>query len=645
MLNLRAYISLSKVRSALNRRGILWVAILWILTILMFAPNLGVLRSFFFEPKEKYLEERIGDIRLPIPERGRAYQTMHGMRGTGGAKLKYTIHGKYGGLAKVGLVRVGNRYSEPGRYVFRVYELNGKRKNKLVEISSEFPLNSFELFHTDKILEGMDDGETEILYELEPEGIKGKLTSAVAKIKGIDYHEDFAFITPRVVHKRKPGEFNVILLSFDTLRADRLGALGHSRPTTPNLDLFARKGVLFTQAVTSSPWTWPAHHSLFTGLYPSAHLDQIGDAYFCYANSSLPHVMAENGYFTVGITGAGVMGHAFEFNKGFHRFTEFESFINDVDPTKSWEHEDGTPKIFEDAINWLEANHDLRFFMFMHNYECHDPFEDTRFVLPEHKGSLIETRKALYDGDIRRLDDFFGRFIEKLSSLNLLSNTIIIVVSDHGEEMHDHFTEEERIRLRPEKPVPQIFALGHGHSVYDEILRIPVAFHIPGTQPKKTIIENQISIIDIMPTILDCLSIPFEGHIQGRSLLNLMKTGEREDNPPAISEYLNWGPEQKAVRMNGYKYVYTENPEKEAYFANIPRYAFFDLTKDPEEKNNIYYQKKELAREYHNILEQTLEESLLIKDSLKEQTQQSKMQSASSREEIANTLKALGYLQ
>lgn len=638
-MNLKA--SLRKMRDALNRRGILCVAILWFLMILLFAPKLGILGAHFFEPEEDF-EERVGEICLPTPDESGAYQIMLGMRGTGGKKLKYTIHGKRGGLAKVGLARISNRYNRQGNYVFRVYELNGKRKNKLTEVSSEFPENSFALFNSDKILEGMNDGKTEILYELKPEGVKGKLFSAIDRIRGIDYHEDFAFITPMVVYRRKPDEFNVILLSFDTLRADHLGSFGYLRPTTPNLDMFAREGVLFTQAVTSASWTWPAHHSLFTGLYPSAHL---GKSYAYYASSSLMEVLAENGYFTVGITGSGVMSYVFGFHKGFHRFTEFESIRNDINPTGSWEHEDGTPKIFDDAIDWLEANRDIKFLMFIHNLECHDPYEDTRFVNPDNEGSLIEMRKALYDGDIRRLDDLFGQFLEKLDSLNLLSNTIIVVISDHGEEFYDHFSEEDNLRKRFNKLVPQISTVDHGHTLFDEILRIPVVFHVPSIEPKKNILENQISIVDVMPTILDCLRISFEGRVQGTSLLDLMTTGERKDDPPAISEFILFGPEQKAVRLNGYKYIYTEHPQKDAYFADIPKYAFYDLTKDPEEKNNIYHQKEKLAKEYHKILQQTLEESSLIKESFMKTQAADKAQLSSSKEEIANTLRALGYLQ
>jgi arylsulfatase A-like enzyme len=612
--------------------------------VVMLVANRGIFKDFFREPDLEDMEDRIGAIRLPIPDENQSYKVMHGMRGGGGAELKFRVQGEPGSLLKAGLVRVGDRHSRPGEYVFRAYEVNGARKKKLVEISGEFREDSFVLSHGNGITKGLDDGEAEILYELEPIGIRGKLAATIDRIKGIDYHGDFAFITPILVRERKPDEFNVILLSFDTLGAKHLGSLGYFRPTTPHLDEFARQGVSFTQAVTSASWTWPAHQSLFTGLYPSAHLGDSQKSFICYSDDSLPLVLAENGYYTVGITGGGVLRFSFGFHEGFHRFTEFESFGNDVDPSESWEHEDGTPKIFADAMGWLEANRDLKFFMFIHNYECHDPYEDTRFVAPDHEGNLIETRKALYDGDIGRLDDFFGSFIEKLRSLNLLSNTIIVVVSDHGEDLYDHFTEEQQLQDRPKRLAPQISSVDHGHSLYDEILRIPVVFHIPGIRPEKKVIENQISIIDIMPTILDCLSIPYESPVQGASLLGLVRTGERKADPPALSESILWGPEQKAVRMNGYKYIYTENPDKDAFLADIPRHAFFNLMNDPEEKHNIYHKEKEVAKEYHKILEQILEESARIRNSLREQTREGEMQTPQSQEEIDKVLKSLGYL-
>jgi arylsulfatase A-like enzyme len=263
------------------------------------------------------------------------------------------------------------------------------------------------------------------------------------------------------------------------------------------------------------------------------------------------------------------------------------------------------------------------------------------------KATLLN--KALYDGHIRKADALFGQLIEKLESLDLLSATVIVIVSDHGEEFCDHFIEE----APPKSPslIPQISYVNHGHSVYDELIRVPVIFYLPGLQPETSILENQVRLIDVMPTVLDYLGISYDGPVQGTSLLPLIKKGERLYDPPVISEHLLYGYERKSIRVNGYKYIHTMNPANvnnangNGHFWNSPRYALFDLKNDPEEMNNIYDQNKELAKEYHTILEQTLEESAEINSTLQKNFQSMEGEPAESRLDLADTLKALGYLQ
>jgi arylsulfatase A-like enzyme len=298
-------------------------------------------------------------------------------------------------------------------------------------------------------------------------------------------------------------------------------------------------------------------------------------------------------------------------------------------------------------MEWLEANRDTKFFMFLHSYKSHAPYLETYFLEQGEHADILEKRKALYDGNIRRVDDFFGQFVNKLRSLGLFSNTIIVVVSDHGEHFYDHFAEADRIPPEP-TPIPQTSTIAHGHSVYDELIRIPMIFYLPGLQPKKSIYEEQIRLVDVLPTVLDYLGLSHEGPVQGESLLPLMRTGQRLHDSPAISEFTHTGPEQKSVRMGGYKYIYTGDPDErkqEVSFRNIPKYALFDLKSDPGEKNNIYSQNKALAEEYHDILQKTLEESRAINRELREKRKPGEVDSNPMPEDVTNALKALGYLQ
>ena len=238
--------------------------------------------------------------------------------------------------------------------------------------------------------------------------------------------------------------------------------------------------------------------------------------------------------------------------------------------------------------------------------------------------------------------------MKKLESLDLLSNTAIILISDHGEDLHDHITEADVIPPIENPAVSKGGVVDHGHTLYDEVINIPMIFYLPGIHPKKNVIHNQVRLIDVKPTIHDYLGIPIEKPVQGTSLLPLIVEGERAEDPPAISEYMLSGPERKSVRMNGYKYVYIPDMEErkdDVSYSDVTRHALFDLTKDPGEKNNIYSQKTELGKKYHRILEETLEESLGIKGEIQKNSPTANDESTEIPQDIIEGLKALGYIQ
>jgi len=550
--------------------------------------------------------------------------------------VQHTIQAKEGDKLAVGLSRIRNA---PGvgfrEYVFSVYKLGEKGKKQLLEVSGEFSLNSWNVFHADGISNSAGGETAEIQYVLKPKGLKSTIVSIIERWKGVPpYYKEFAFMTPGIIHRRETGEPNVILISFDTLRPDHLGCFGYSRATSPNIDGFAEQNTLFTQAISTSPWTFPAHSSLMTGLYPSAHLTP---QYFSYAEKPMATVLRDNGYYTIAITGGGWVASTRGFHRGFDRYIEFDRRLH-----KS------TEFIFGKAIDWLEDNGDSRFFMFLHNYEVHDPYEHTSFLGRENEKELIEKRKALYDGDILYMDTLFGKLVEKLRSLDLLANSIIIVVSDHGDDFYDHFTDDDVVPPRSKPPVASMTLVDHGHSVYDEVLKVLLIFHFPDDQPQGRVIENQVSLIDVMPTLMDYLGIGLEAPVQGTSLLPLIRDGSRLHDPPAISEFTQNGPEQKSVRMNGYKYMYTKDPKsrkKKITYKNIPSRGLFDLEKDPKEKNNMYTRNSELAKDYHEELERNLEESSAIMSRLQNTYKSTEGETTETPQDVVDALKALGYIQ
>jgi len=609
----------------------------FVLAIVSVMSN-GHLRELFGMGEQRLTV--LGDLRLPVRGEEGLYQTMLATQYPGNASTSFKIPIEEAAIVEGGLVRIGTEHSKASEYIFSIYEVTGSRKKRLFETAGRFPLNSWSLFRAETEPPIEKNGETEILYVLKPKNLWDRVACLIDNLKGTSWYEDFAFLPPNVFKKRMAGELNVILISFDTLRPDHLSCLGYSRPTTPHIDSFARQGILFTQAISPAPWTTPAHYSLFTGLYPSACWPNLGD-------TTIAGMLRDNGYYTIALTAGISMSAAYGLNKGFNRYLEFDSITNAEYPWLPWEpHEDGTRKIFERAADWLESNRDKKFFMFIHHYECHDPYESSHFLSSTSGDALLEQRKALYDGDIQRADKFFGSLLEELKRLNLFSNTIIILVSDHGEDFGDHFFEKDRIPPKTANPIPQISNVDHGHSVYDELIRVLMAFHIPGFKADKQRLENQVCLIDVLPTLLDYLGIRYEGPIQGVSLIELLQNGKRANDPPVISEFTEYGPEQKSVRMNGYKYVYTENPsqaQQKVGFANIPKHRLFDLRKDPKEKKNIYVERKELGEKYHQILGDTLEESQAINTRLR--TSRRQVEKKSLPRDVLEKMKALGYLQ
>ena len=623
---------LKRARRTMNRHRVLCLGVILCLMVVIFFLNLEDFRIYVLRFQGGSLPEvSQGELYLPFGQVANGYQTMSATRFLDSATKEYMVRGERGDSVEVGLVHLVPNNQIPGKFTFSVYELTDGGKKKLFETSGEFKKNSWELFHLSKKLEGRGDGTTEIQYVIKPSGISGFIASMIAGLNGRRYYNEFAFLVPIAIHERKPEEMNVILISFDALRADHLGCYGYTRPTSPHIDSLAQEGILFTQAISSSSWTLPAHFSLLTSLYPSANLDSNDRGWktVCYSERTIADILQENGYYTVGVT---ELSATKGFGQGFDRYLDF------------FYHHD---KIFEEATNWLRANHDRKFFMFLHHYICHTPYEDQFFFEQLKDPSFIEHRIALYDGDIRQADILFGRLMEELESLDLLSNSIIMIVSDHGQDLGDHITETNLIPpLLSAKP--EVSGIVHGMSVYDEVTRVPMIFYIPGFQPKKTTIRNQVRLIDIMPTILDYLKIPHENNIQGTSLLPLLKTGERLNDPPAVSEVMLSGPIQTSVRMNGYKYVFATDMDRRVQNRLLPyisQYALFDLRNDPEEKHNIYAQNEDVAREYHAVLEDVWRESADINRELSEQYQSAGKEQAPLSKELVEALSALGYLQ
>jgi len=339
---------------------------------------------------------------------------------------------------------------------------------------------------------------------------------------------------------RSPGPPppNLVLISIDTLRSDHLSLYGYERQTSPAIDEWARsRAVVFENAIASSPWTLPSHISIFTGQNPQRH----GVNYGLPAPSStifLAEILREAGYSTSAVTGGGFIHPNYGFVQGFDNYGYFANNRGSGEEIESG---------IERALALLERHSERPFFLFFHTYEVHNPFRprqphlgelsgrDTAAVadveilplsaadgfrthrrliqagdkLPDlSEAEIQELAVDLYDSQIAYTDTIVARLFAKLEELGIDGRTIVVLTSDHGELFGEHGE------------------VSH-YSVYEENLAIPLVIAAPGKGWEGRRIAEQVSSVDIMPTVLDLLSLPVSPGIDGASLVPAIEGHER----------------------------------------------------------------------------------------------------------------------
>jgi len=434
-------------------------------------------------------------------------------------------------------------------------------------------------------------------------------------------------IAPRKVRKRP----NVILISIDTLRADHLGFMGYERETSPNMDLLAKRGRFFSAAVVQAPWTTPSHLSILTSTYPSVHLGiQFVKELNRISNDSLPTwagILRSKGYLTAGFVGRGPISAQYGLNKGF-------DFYNETPGGRLEEGKDAK-EIFQKAAKWLEQHQDRSFFLFVHTYEPHGPYVDDFFVKSEGitRADEIKYMTALYDGDIRSADLALGNFIESLEELGLMDETIIVLTSDHGEDLGKRKLPNAAMRF------------DHGHNLFDEMLLVPLIFVGSDIEPNEKGIPYQVRSIDILPSVMEYLNFPLEKTFQGKSLRAMIE-GKDKSSRPAFSEATTYGAELESLRMRDFKYAH-----RLSYgFSTMPEsrgtpwpslHQLYSLKEDPGEGKNLADGNPEKVSEYLGFID------ALFKGRVRGQAALSTLekQAAPADSEMLDVLRGLGYVR
>jgi arylsulfatase A-like enzyme len=384
---------------------------------------------------------------------------------------------------------------------------------------------------------------------------------------------------------------NVIVVSLDTVRADHLNAYGYTRRrTSPELDAWAGEGTLFENAASTAPGTLSSQMSVLTGRYPSSH----GVSYANWRVSAripvlpvetvtLAEVLSAQGFVTAAFTGSGYFALPLGYSRGFGAFVS----TND-------ESLGSAASVFEKAFVWLDRYRDDPFFLFLHTYEAHEPYLDQRFVYEESLGAQDPRARneALYDGDIRRADAYVGALRRRLEQLGLTDRTLVVIVSDHGEEFDDHFG---------------VWNDGHGHSLYQEQVHVPLVFVGPRVQRRR--VDHAVDLTAVAPTVLDFLDVEHPEGMDGRSLLGLLRGQQPsgEEDWLAFSEDVWIGPETRAIRTRDWKLIeqgddlperFVENERRRAIHKKIGQLSarmLFHLKADPREQTNRLADQIEMA--------------------------------------------------
>ena len=394
-------------------------------------------------------------------------------------------------------------------------------------------------------------------------------------------------------HEPPPVPRNLVLVSLDTLRADHLGLYGYPKRTSPELDRWAEHAFVFENAVSASNYTLAAHHALFQSKTATVARDARD------TGLTLAEMLKAQGFATAGFTGGGMMTKLSGFERGFDRWDEGHELLEDTLPG---------------ALAYLDdpARRDSRFYLFVHCLDVHLPYDppppyDSMFD-PDYHGTITgpQTRnllgmrkmfegrqsygrhhyddtdkdkvRALYDGEIARMDEVLATLLARLEERDLRDDTLVVVLADHGEEFWDHGS------------------VLHAHTVYQELLHVPLLMRVPALEKRSHRIGQRVSLVDVVPTLLELLALPAPPGLQGRSLVPLLR-GEPGTPHPLFAEGYASHAKLQSVIDGDLKLI-----------RNIDTHAvsLYDLAADPGEKNDVAANRPADVERMQALLDSTL---------------------------------------
>ncbi|MCB1055932.1 MAG: sulfatase-like hydrolase/transferase [Acidobacteria bacterium] len=435
---------------------------------------------------------------------------------------------------------------------------------------------------------------------------------ALALALGLAGLAGLAGCAPTPDHER----WNVLLVTFDTTRADHLGCYGNDRIETPTLDGLAAGGVRFSRTLSAVPITAPSHSTIMTGRYPIAHGVRDNGLFKLEDDQlTLAEILKAQGYDTAAAIGAFPVTAQFGLNQGFDFFDDhltgaFENYLGQREQPKErlFFDERRAAQVNEAILPWLtEHSKDPDappFFVWVHYFDAHQPFEPA----PPYDQLYADD---LYSGEIAYADSRLGFLLKHLESLGQLDHTLVVMTADHGEGLGEHNE------------------ITHALLAYNSTLHVPLIIHPPGEfEQAGTVVDRWVGTVDIVPTILDLLGIdPPEG-LQGNSLVPLWHGGDlprrsqvryAENLSPRLTH--GWG-EFRVLFDGPMKLIFGPRPE------------LYDLDADPHELHNLLADRPDEADEMRRKLQAFIDRNAVAGSSTTQTVS----------EEVRQRLESLGYL-
>jgi arylsulfatase A-like enzyme len=434
---------------------------------------------------------------------------------------------------------------------------------------------------------------------------------------------------------------NVLLLTIDSLRADHLGCYGYGPPTSPRIDAFAAQAALFRHAYATTPWTLPSHVSILTGLNADVHGVDTDKAILSDKAVTLAEALHQHGYWTGAVVCAPLLRRRYGLDQGFD--------VYDIGLMGANYRRARLVKVAagvtDKALHYIDDHEAQPFFLWLHYWDPHYDYNPAQQYVdlfdPDYHGRIdgldIQNRTdiapgmderdlrhliALYDGEIRYTDDAVGALLDGLHKRGLMQNTMIVLVADHGEEFLDHG------------------GTGHTWTCYEELMRVPLVIRVPWIKPAAQAFDQQVSQIDILPTVLAALSIDYDkSSVQGRSLMELIAHGAPLGGRALLME-TRAGRLQPRGKIGRWTAVLTSRGIKyHRYLRDEAVEMMFDLAGDPREQSDLSGRRPDEASELSRQLQllrgrdERLRERLRIGREEKLNTEQVEM------------LRGLGYIQ